>query len=82
MQFGRFHAMLREAGYIVMSGLIFDSSLIAAPKQRNSREEKDQIKAGRILQDWREHLARPIDVTTRHILIGCGDIKLACRQTN
>jgi len=46
--FERFDAMLREAGYIAMSGEIVDSSLIAAPKQRNTKEEKDEIKAGLI----------------------------------
>ena len=30
-----------------MSGQIVDSSLVAAPKQRNTRDEKQAIKAGR-----------------------------------
>jgi hypothetical protein len=51
--FERFDAMLRDAGYIAMSGQIVDSSLIAAPKQRNTKEEKDEIKAGRVPQDWK-----------------------------
>ena len=37
--FERFDTMLREAGYIAMSGQIVDSSLVAAPKQRNTKEE-------------------------------------------
>jgi hypothetical protein len=51
--FERFDAMLRDAGYIAMSGQIVDSSLIAAPKQRNTKEEKDEIKADRVPQDWK-----------------------------
>ena len=50
--FERFDTMLRDAGYIAMSGQIVDSSLVAAPKQRNTKEEKDDIKAGRIPQEW------------------------------
>src|SRR3981081_4037724 len=34
--FERFDAMLREVGYIAMSGQIVDASLIAAPRQRNT----------------------------------------------
>ena len=50
--FERFDAMLREAGFIAMGGQIVDASLVAAPKQRNTREEKDDIKAGHIPAEW------------------------------
>jgi IS5 family transposase len=50
--FDRFDASLRAGGYIAMSGQIVDASLIAAPKQRNTKAEKDDIKAGRIPQEW------------------------------
>jgi hypothetical protein len=50
--------MLRQAGYIAMSGQIVDSSLVAAPKQRNTKEEKDEIKAGRIPQEWQGKAAK------------------------
>lgn len=50
--------MLREAGYIAMAGQIVDSSLVAAPRQRNTKEEKDEIKAWRIPQAWKERPAR------------------------
>lgn len=56
--FERFDAMLREAGYIAMSGRVVDSSLIAAPKPRNPTEEKDEIKAGRIPQDCKNKPTR------------------------
>jgi len=56
--FERFDAMLRDAGYIAMSGQIVASSLIAAPKQRNTKEEKDEIKAGRIPAAWKDKPAK------------------------
>ncbi|MCW5679666.1 MAG: transposase [Xanthobacteraceae bacterium] len=56
--FERFDAMLCEAGYIAMSGQIVDSSLVAAPKQRNTKEEKDDIKAGRIPKAWKDKPAK------------------------
>lgn len=41
--FDRFDAALREAGYVAMGGQIVDASLIAAPKQRNTEDEKKAI---------------------------------------
>ena len=47
--FEQFDAMLRQAGYIAMSGQIVDASLVAAPRQRNTDDEKKKaIKEGRI----------------------------------
>ncbi len=43
--FSRFEAALREAGFIAMSGQIVDASLVVAPKQSNSEEEKRRVKA-------------------------------------
>lgn len=54
--FDRFDAALRASGYIAMGGQIVDASLIAAPKQRNTEEEKNDLKEGRIPEDWK---ARP-----------------------
>jgi IS5 family transposase len=56
--FDRFDAMLRAAGYIAMSGQIVDASLVAAPRQRNTQAEKDDIKAGRVPQDWKRKPAK------------------------
>jgi len=41
-----------------MSGQIVDASLVAAPKQRNSEEEKQAIKAGRIPEEWKDKPAK------------------------
>jgi len=56
--FVRFDASLRAAGYIAMSGQIVDASLISAPKQRNAQAEKDDIKAGRIPEEWTKKPAK------------------------
>jgi IS5 family transposase len=56
--FARFDAMLREVGYIAMSGQIVDASLIAAPRQRNTNDEKKAIKEGRIPDEWKEKPAK------------------------
>lgn len=56
--FNRFDAALREAGYIAMSGQIVDASLIPAPRQCNTQAEKDDIKAGRIPEDWKRQPAK------------------------
>ena len=45
--FARFDDALRDAGYIAMSGQLVDSTLVAAPKQRNPDDEKRQIKEGK-----------------------------------
>jgi IS5 family transposase len=50
--------MLRAAGYIAMSGQIVDASLIAAPRQRNTGDEKNAIKDGRIPDEWKEKPAK------------------------
>ena len=49
--FARFDAVLRASGFIAMSGQIVDATLVAAPRQRNSEDEKKAIKGGRIPED-------------------------------
>jgi transposase, IS5 family len=56
--FARFDAALRASGYIAMSGQIVDATLVAAPKQRNSEDEKKAIKEGRIPEGWAENPAK------------------------
>ena len=58
MLFDRFDATLREAGFIAMSGQIVDARLVAAPRQRNTQAEKDDLKAGRVPQDWQRRPAK------------------------
>jgi len=56
--FARFDEMLRAAGYIAMSGQIVDATLVAAPRQRNTAEEKAEIKAGRVPAAWQAKPAK------------------------
>ncbi|MGD9658425.1 MAG: transposase, partial [Methylocystis sp.] len=50
--FARFDAALRASGYIAMSGQIVDATLVSAPKQRNTEDEKKVIKEGSIPDGW------------------------------
>ena len=66
--FVRFDTALRAAGYIAMSGQIVDSTLVAAPKQRNTDEEKKDIKEGKTAAEiWPDDpaKARQKDVNAR-----------------
>jgi transposase, IS5 family len=56
--FDRFDAALRASGYVAMGGQIVDASLIAAPKQRNTEDEKKDLKEGRIPEDWKAKPAK------------------------
>jgi IS5 family transposase len=56
--FKRFDDHVKASGYLATSGQIVDASLIAAPKQRNTQEEKRAIKEGRIPEGWNEKPAK------------------------
>lgn len=56
--FARFDAALKERGYLAMGGQIIDASVILAPRQRNSQEEKAAIKEGRIPESWKDKPAK------------------------
>lgn len=45
--FERLNRAITAAGYLAMSGQIVDATLVAAPRQRNSEDEKAKIKAGK-----------------------------------
>ena len=47
-----FDRYLAESGFEAKKGQIIDASIVAAPKQRNSRKENGQIKDGEITKDW------------------------------
>ena len=38
--------------YIAMGGQIIDATIVAAPRQRNSREDNATVKAGETPKDW------------------------------
>jgi len=45
--FARFDKHLSRSGYLAKGGQIVDATIIQAPRQRNSQEEKEAIKAAR-----------------------------------
>jgi len=56
--FARFGQHLQAKGYIARGGQIVDATIVAAPKQRNSREENEAIKAGKTPKGWEQQPAK------------------------
>jgi IS5 family transposase len=56
--FARFDEALRAGGFLAMRGQIVDATIVAAPKQRNTKEEKQAIREGRIPDGWKDRDAR------------------------
>lgn len=57
--FDRFDRQLNQAGYLARGGQIVDASLISAPRPRNTRDEKDAIKAGKTAAEiWPDQPAK------------------------
>ena len=56
--FARFDAHLKSLGYLAMGGQIMDASIIAAPRQRMTDEERAILKGGGIPDAWKEKPAR------------------------
>ncbi len=50
--FETFDGHPKDRGYLAMGGQIIDASIVAVPKQRNSREESAGIKAGETPESW------------------------------
>jgi transposase, IS5 family len=51
--FRKFDQELKNRGYLAMSGQIIDASIVQAPRQQNTKKEKDSIKEGKIPEDWK-----------------------------
>src|SRR5512138_2377925 len=56
--FERFDQHLAAKGYIARGGQIIDASIVPVPTQRNSRDENDQLRAGRTPAEWKQKLAK------------------------
>lgn len=56
--FASFDKHLAEAGYLAMGGQIVDATIVAAPRQRHTDEEKAAIKAGEVPEEWKARPAR------------------------
>ena len=78
----QFDAMLRQAGYIAMSGQIVDASLVAAPRQRNTDDEKKAIKEGRIPPNWTQGSRRALDGQIHQGQTARGWLNAASRSGN
>ena len=63
--FARFDAALKDRGYLAMGGQILDATIVPAPKQRNSEEEKAAIKDGRVPDNWKPAKVRQKDRDAR-----------------
>lgn len=50
--FASFDQALKDRGYLAMSGQIVDASIISAPRQRMTKEEKEIVKEGKIPETW------------------------------
>jgi IS5 family transposase len=56
--FEMFEAYLLSQGLQARGGQIIDATLIPVPKQRNTRDENKEIKAGRVPDGWDENAGR------------------------
>lgn len=56
--FARFDKHLSKSGYLSKGGQIVDATIIQAPRQHNSQDEKQAIKAGEIPEGWKDKPAK------------------------
>ena len=56
--FALFDQALRGAGYLAMAGQLVDATIVAAPKQRNNKAEKQAIREGRVPEAWQANPAK------------------------
>ena len=54
----RFSRHLEAEGYIARGGQIIDATIVSVPKQRNTKEENEAIKAGKTPQGWEQQPAK------------------------
>jgi transposase, IS5 family len=54
-QFGRH---LEARGYVARGGQMVDATIVAVPKQRNSREDNEMVKAGKTPEEWEKKPAK------------------------
>ena len=56
--FERFDQHLAAQGYMARGGQMVDATIVPVPKQRNSRDENDTVKAGETPAEWERKLAK------------------------
>jgi transposase, IS5 family len=52
--FERFGRHLEAKGYIARGGQMVDATIVPVPKQCNSRDENDEVKAGKTPVAWQK----------------------------
>jgi len=65
--FEQFDNFLRKNGFSAKKGQIIDASIVAVPKQRNSRDENKSIKNGDVPEDWNDPKKRQKDTDARWV---------------
>ena len=67
--FDLFNAQLEDAGLITHTGTIVDATFVEAPRQHNHHDENDDIKQGKIPEEWKKpeniHKLRQKDTDAR-----------------
>jgi transposase, IS5 family len=63
--FATLDKQLDKDGIIVHKGKIIDASVVEVPKQRNNRQDIDQLKEGTIPENWNENKIRQKDTDAR-----------------
>lgn len=63
--FARFDAFLRDNGFAARKGQIIDASIVAVPRQRNTREENARVKQGEAPAQWSAPKRRQKDTDAR-----------------
>jgi IS5 family transposase len=56
--FAAFNQRLADQGIITRAGALVDASFVTVPKQRNTREENQQLKEGRTPPEWKNDAPR------------------------
>src|SRR5437016_7738286 len=56
--FERLDQRLAAQGYMARGGQMIDATIVPVPKQRNSRDENEAVKAGRTPQEWKREPAK------------------------
>jgi IS5 family transposase len=56
--FDRFDQCLEAKGYMARGGQMIDATIVPVPRQRNSRDENDAVKAGRTPAKWKRQPAK------------------------
>ena len=53
--FNKFESILDEEGFLIKEGSIIDATIVEVPKQRNTRQDNDQIRQGEIPEEWKNN---------------------------